>query len=493
MVSFRTRLAANCTRANTTSPPTPRSQEASEPGLAFKKIAAAKKGGKARIQWLGVPDASSQWAHPALRDYRDSAGRPLDLMHFESALKDGLAPGAAQRRLEGGSLVLMPYMPTFGERVCDDVLGGDTELVQQYLALCCLHCHMRMGEHLLEVLEEPLRECLKSSSSATVGAIDAFNAAMKDVGLQLRHQIAKNTSDGSIYAAALGGVDAQRLCADLQKIEDGPGGWRSSAFFTALHAALVALGCTQALARLDALAATALEFADAVHLMRLGPKEMMAYEGGPEQVYRDFEAASAAYCTRWVGVHNCQFKGYGFHLWASLPLLFRKYGCLELINQNPIEATMEQIGKRVQRIQFSDTAGAYSMEAQADPAKQQEELEARRRRARSPAQLMYEEFSDDKMDLSYQPIPHGKKEKGPSSRITAHEIMLQIDLGIADGKVISYEQYCQYWTRWMAVQRVLLKGRWYKYRMDHDANARAAMVSKSDWGARYSDDSMDCE
>ena len=227
---------------------------------------------------------------------------------------------------------------------------------------------------------------------------------------------------------------------DFLLIEEGGRG--ASRFFTALETALRAIGREDAIAGLDGLARTALCLAKALRLMRLKPAEMRSYAGGPEQVYRDFERASSEFCVRWTGgTHGLQFKGYGWHMWASLPELFRRYGCLELINQDPMEQTVQRMGEAIAKCQHGDCGGARRKGVSDE--EHQADLDARRAAARTQSHILYNHMQQHAMDTVSAPIP---KDKDTNRSLI--DIRLAIDNARSEGKVITYAQYVQYWYRW---------------------------------------------
>ena len=56
---------------------------------------------------------------------------------------------------------------------------------------------------------------------------------------------------------------------------------------------------------------------------------------GPETVHATFERESKLFLTTLMAAGRSRaFKGYmySYHLWANLAVLFRRFGCLELLN-----------------------------------------------------------------------------------------------------------------------------------------------------------------
>mmetsp|Transcript_31930 Transcript_31930/g.95368 ORF Transcript_31930/g.95368 Transcript_31930/m.95368 type:complete len:184 (-) Transcript_31930:42-593(-) len=108
-------------------------------------------------------------------------------------------------------------------------------------------------------------------------------------------------------------------------------------------------------------------------------------------------------------------------MWASLPVLFRRYGCLEWINQDPVEGTVGMMGDKVRRIQMNAGAGNFKMEEKADEALRQEELERRRQYATCPSQLMFDSFAKDKLANKHE-CRWGGKDWAARTRISTLHI-----------------------------------------------------------------------
>ena len=349
-------------------------------------------------------------------------------------------PGAARR------LVLIPHVPKFGERTLLDICGGDPDVAKFFMLLCTLHLAMRMTELTTDTSEKCLREPMMggSVSAQLQSALDRFNRAMRDPdqGFVLRHQIQMNTATKSPYASALDGKDTRLLNTDWERLVDAdldarPLDLSASRYFSALQKAHEDMAMTSEddIDRLARLATCAREFALAMRALRKSADQMrdeMRFYGDNERTYRAFEKHAVAYCTMWTVMGN-RHKGYGFHLWASLPVLFRRYGCMEALNQSVMEGSVGQLKRVLQHVQLN-AAGDYSQDAKwkGEEAKRAE-LAKRQARQWLPAQAVHAHFLKATFHTPYTFVKH--KNKKVITTYTPADVQCMIDAAIEKREV----------------------------------------------------------
>ena len=393
-------------------------------------------------------DKTMQWVSPELRR------RKFSLASFEPDV-DGRAADAATCKGAGVRLVRLPFVPAFASGDLPEVLGGDSEVVHRWMALCVLHAEMRMCENILMTIEDPLRQ--RMGSGGGKAAAEDFNAALNEVGLQLRHQIKINPETNTVYKAAVDGNDAKRLRDDWLKLRDLPceqfkrSGDYPSQFFSALHAACKKMGCDDAIEHLPKIAEAVAHYACAMRSVRLMPAEMKEeMKDDEDAVYREFEEQARLHCAKWIELGH-EFKAYGFHLWANLAHLFRQWGCLELISQQGMEGTVGKLGRLLPHIQLKPCGRYTKAVKELGKEAMQKVLEARRAALASPAKKIYEEFAMEIMELQYEHLPS----KAHDSRYCQREILIKIDQEIAADRVLTGTEYTGYWQRYLAGQLTL--------------------------------------
>ena len=117
--------------------------------------------------------------------------------------------------------------------------------------------------------------------------------------------------------------------------------------------------------------------------------------------------------------------------------LFRRWGCLALINQQGQEGTIGKIARLLPHIQMH-ACGRYKREVEKlGLAAKLAELVCRRAGLRSPAQCLYDELLAETMHAEFEHLPSRKNE----TRYTLSDITHRIDECIAGGKVIARLQY----------------------------------------------------
>ena len=214
---------------------------------------------------------------------------------------------------------------------------------------------------------------------------------------------------------------------------------RSSTGFVppcASHAALNQLGSSgkDFVSKLPALAEACMHYAVAMRCVRMMPEAMRAH--GPEALYGEFESHARLHGAIWLGLGQ-RFKAYGFHLWSNMPLLFRRWGCLELICQTPVEGMIGKIGRRLPHIQ-THVCGRYKEEVKRKgPEARLAVLEARRAGLDSPAKQIYDDLFEETMAAEHEHLPSKRHE----TRMTQREICLKTDALVAAGKALPGAQY----------------------------------------------------
>ena len=179
------------------------------------------------------------------------------------------------------------------------------------------------------------------------------------------------------------------------------------------------------------------------------PQGMRKEKEGPEKVHSAFEHESKLFCATWRAAGQT-FKAYGFHMWANLPVLYRRFGCLELICQTGVEGMIQKIGRILPHVQLKPT-GRYSKETLLG-GEEAVTAELIRRRAclRSCSQAVGEELWMEWSHGTYEHLPSKVKANNEGNQWQPRDIMLKVDADIAAGNVMSYDEWCGYWQRWMA-------------------------------------------
>ena len=387
-----------------------------------------------------------QWALEELRL------RDFEFDTFTSDI-DGSLLGAATSTATNFRLIRMPIVDAFGERTSlPDILGGDCEIARKYMGMCILHGDMRVTENIVTHFEARLRDRVGSGSS-NAAAIAAFNEAMNRCDLRVRHKIAVNAETKAVYPVSFDGRDVRNLRDDWLLMENltadqlrdcaRTGNWPSR-YFTALHAALAARDgdCADVINDLPQYAECVVHYSKAMREARKLPADLRAE---PELAYVTFEAQARLFTAKWIKL-GFSVKAYGYHLWANLPSLFRKWGSLEGICQSMVEGTIGKLARLLPHLQLKP-GGRYTKETEAGgaPAKL-EELERRRRIMKSPAQTIVEEFALETFETKYGISTNDRE------AIELREICLRIDEAIAAGKVVAHAQYKLYWQRYMAIE-----------------------------------------
>ena len=200
--------------------------------------------------------------------------------------------------------------------------------------------------------------------------------------------------------------------------------------------------------------------------LRKSPEQMR--KDGMEKVHATFERESKLFIVGLLGEGKaCAFKAYAYHLWANLPVLFRRYGCLELMNQTAMEAKVGKITRIMPHVQLAP-CGRYSLETiRAGVAAVKAEYERRLANLASPAQAITEELLQETLHAEYEHLP--AKKAGHKSVWKLRDIMKRVDKDVAEGKVVKHADWVAYWRRFMARQKLLAfmaARRWIKAQAD---------------------------
>ena len=347
-------------------------------------------------------------------------------------------------RATGVRLVRWPCISAFGSRSLPDILGGDESIATKFMGMCVLHADMRIPEDVVEHLEERLRSRLNSGSSIN---LDSFNETMSS-GIKLRHSIKKSADTHECFPVSFDGTDSKNLRGDWEGLvgltEEGydacarTGQWPSR-YFTALHAALVAAGdCEDVIAELPNYARCVVHYALAMREARKMPSDLRP---DPESAYCIFESESRRFVTEYVAL-GWSMKAYGFHLWANLPHLMRKWGSLEGVSQQCVEGMIGKVARIMPHLQLKPV-GPYSKEIRGCREKELAELERRRAHMDAPAEAIVEELMMDTLATKYGLTPKDH------DAMPLSEVLLKIDEAIAAKNVIPYDLYVAYWRRYM--------------------------------------------
>ena len=368
-------------------------------------------------------------------------------------------------------LILWPHIPECGERTLEDICGGDPDIANRFMALCVMHMDMRVCELLVDAAEEPIRTGV-ASHAGLASAKDACNDMLRNT-LRLRHQIAAR-EDGTLYPVALDGKDARLLRDDWLKLADddlermNTRAEYSSDFFRVLHNLYA--GFAERQRKLLLIATAVKHYALAMRELRRSPRDMQRQPGGASGVHARFEAESMRFCAHWVALGE-QHKGYGFHLWASAPTLFRKWGCMELISQTAMEGTIGKLGRIMPHIKLH-AAGRYDEDTLASgPEARAAVLQARRAGVRTYEQAVYDELSLEAQAAEYELLPC--KKRSHKHQYTMKEVHMLMDRAIHEGRVMAYADFVKYARRYIGFMMVwcFLRGRDKVFR-SREAHAR---------------------
>ena len=217
-----------------------------------------------------------------------------------------------------------------------------------------------------------------------------------------------------------------------------------SVYFTHLHTALVATGSSEdVIESLPAYAECCLHYARAMTEARKMPAELKA---DPEAAYVTFESEARLFTAKWQRL-GFSLKAYGYHLWANLPTLMRKWGSLEGMCQSSVEGTIGKLARILPHLQLKP-GGKYSNDILNAPNPTEAKLEELMRR-----RAMLESPAVDEFNLEHLEVEYGLTLKD-KSRMPMREILLKIDDAITAGKVVPYTKYNVYWQRYMAVTKL---------------------------------------
>ena len=353
-------------------------------------------------------------------------------------------------------LIRWPAISAFGSRTdLAGMLGGDIEIARKFMGMCILHADMRVPEDMAEHFEAKLRERVNSGGSDTQAHLKKFNDVMSS-WLKMRHSIKKSATTNACYPVSFDGTDSRNLRTDwllLASVHDlnecAATGKYPSKYFQALHDALVAAGSSvDVLADLPAYASCALHYALAMREARKMPVDLRP---DPEPAYLIFESESRLFVSEYIAL-GWSMKAYGFHLWANMPTLFRKWGSLEGISQTCVEGMIGKVARLMPHLQVKPV-GPYPKEIRGCREKELEELERRRAHADAPAEAITENLMMETLEARYGLTPNDK------DALPLREILLKIDDAILAGNVVANAIYVTYWRRYMAVEKLRMTAR----------------------------------
>ena len=385
-------------------------------------------------------DEGTRKTRRQLRDH-DLRDRQFELASFTSDLNCSPNADVFIDVSDQDRVIRWPHISMCGERTeLPNLLGGDIDVVRKYMGECVMHCDMRIPENLVEHLEERLRG--RVASGRTGVWLEKYNSVMK-LELRLDHSIRLNEKGTAVVDVTYGGKDGKLWSADILRMDGCDGGdfdkckargvWPSK-YFTALHQALVgATGCGDVIDELPAYADCVVHYARAMREGRKMPAEIRA---DPEYVWSTFEGESRLFVTKMRAL-AWPLKGYGFHLWANLPALFRKWGSLEGISQQRVEGCIGKLARAMPHIQLKP-GGSYAKQGKdgnpirGNRAAELQELERRRANLDSPAQSIVEEFMMDSLETKY-----GLEEKDKDA-MSHKEILLALDDSITKRNVYPF-------------------------------------------------------
>ena len=154
--------------------------------------------------------------------------------------------------------------------------------------------------------------------------------------------------------------------------------------------------------------------------------------GDNERTYRAFEKHATLFCVKWT-ILGHRHKGYGFHLWASLKTLFRRYGCMEMINQSVMEGQVGQLKKVLQHCQLN-AAGDYEHDVKLMGEAAIEAVRAERQaKQKLPAQVVHKHFMLVTMHTEYSFCKI--KSKKVKTSYSPSDVCLMIDQAVEKGNV----------------------------------------------------------
>jgi hypothetical protein len=430
----------------------------------FPSAAGSKRGrgGKAKGKSASVParanravdapeevitEATTQWCSRELRRRRY---KPDFVKRFVSEV-DGRKHNAASSKTNSIRLILVPCFDAFGSREeLPEMIGANMDVVRLVMAMCILHCDMRALEDLVDKFEGKIRT--RVDSGGAEGVAKAFSKAMTHI-LKIRHGISKNKDTKQCYPVTFDGTDTRLLREDFMlllgvDLEEckRTRKWPSH-YFQALHDALVGLGsgAEKELAALPEYARMALHYSKAMCEARKMPADLRTRENREdvfehESSHDIFDQESRLYIMAYRQ-QGWSFKAYGYHLWANMGVLFRKYGSLEGICQQSVEATVGKLSRMLKHLALHPR-GAYKKGLSRE--EQLKELERRQMAWDAPAKVVAEAFLLESLGATYQLFP---KDRSTAMRLS--ESIASIDDSVASSTSIPHEVFATYAYRYM--------------------------------------------
>ena len=190
-------------------------------------------------------------------------------------------------------------------------------------------------------------------------------------------------------------------------------------------------------------------YARAMDDLRKSPADIR--KDGMDVVHTRFECESKLHIASWRACGHT-FKGYGHHLWATLPVLFRRFGCLELFSQTPVEAMIQKIGRILPHLALKP-GGRFSVETLNEgPEACAVEVEKRRANLKSLSRALYEELLMEFVDGEYEPLPAKRAEHKSTRKL--RDLMLEVDMDIDNGMIMQWDEWVAYWRRYALSRRI---------------------------------------
>lgn len=320
------------------------------------------------------------WADDRLRELLP------DFDDARSQVDTGSEEEALHHKSDQWRLVFIPNVPEFTEDHLEDSII-DENSITSLLGVCVLHADMRACELIASEIEAPIREALAQNASFQSIVDLHFNTVMKD-HLKVRHAIRRN-EDGQVRRPSFNGGASKALRTDWARKASlselavhRRTGMYPSQYFCAVFQTLVRVDPHNALLhKLPELADCAQHFASAIEACRCMKPSAEAYDKV------DFE--TAMFVSKWRLLGH-PLKGYGFHLWATVGRLFRKFKYLEPLSQAAVEGNNERMNRHLPRICKSPSGSYKQADIDAGPDRIAAVLAERRRNLKSICRAMYE-------------------------------------------------------------------------------------------------------
>lgn len=328
---------------------------------------------------------------------------------------DGGRDAALDDESDEWRLVFLPCVPEFDGGDLQTALP-DTPDLHLLLGICNFHCDIRGTEMIAEESEAEIREALAGSASHQSIVNEFFNDVMKDE-LKLRHNMTRDEK-GNVPFRGFNGRTARLLRNDINKKrtlaqlgEHRRTGAYESKYYKAIFNTLVRINPdSPLLKKLPEIIECAQHFAVSIGCTYIDRPTSTDYdlfdEHGEHQplclpslpitppprseaVRVRVCSAASLFVFKWR-LLGYGLRGYGFHMWATLGKLFRKFLYLKWLNQAAVEGNNERFNRQLPRI--SKTPGGSYKQSDIDQgeARIAEVLAERRRCLKSICRAMYE-------------------------------------------------------------------------------------------------------